>query len=64
MAKKEKVKKPNPKREKYSKFRREKPDLKFDMPDLTPEQQRNKKYAEKTIIRFFSSIRKKKKKKK
>ena len=51
---KNKKKKVNPKRERYSKFRKDKPStMNFTSPDLTPEQQKQKQADESNIERFL-----------
>ncbi len=51
---KNKKKKVNPKRERYAKFRKEKPaTMNFTTPDLTPEQQKQKQKDELNIERFL-----------
>ncbi len=51
---KNRKKKVNPKREKYLKFRKDKPStMNFTTPDLTPEQQKHKQEAELNIDRFL-----------
>ena len=54
MGKKEKVKKVNLKKERYAKFHKEKPAaMDLRMPELTPEQQQQKKDAELALGRFL-----------
>ena len=54
MGKKKKEKKISAKKEKYAKFRKEKPaTMDVSMPDLTPEQQKQKQGDELTIGRFL-----------
>ena len=54
MSRKKKAKKPNPKKEKYAKFRKEKPDNNtFEAPDITPEQQKQRKQDEINIGNFL-----------
>ena len=51
---KNKKKKVNPKRERYLKFRKDKPStMNFTSPDLTPEQQKQKREDESKIERFL-----------
>ncbi len=51
---KNKKKRVNPKRERYAKFRKEKPSvLNFNFPDLTPEQQKQKQTDEGKIDSFL-----------
>jgi hypothetical protein len=51
---KNKKKKINPKKEKYAKFRKDKPStLDFSTPDLTPEQQKQKQTDERQIDSFL-----------
>ena len=51
---KNKKKKANPKRERYAKFAKEKPStMTFTLPDLTPEQQKQKQEDERTIGLFW-----------
>jgi hypothetical protein len=51
---KNKKKRSNPKRERYAKFRKEKPSaLNFSAPDITPEQQKQKQEDEKKIEMFL-----------
>ena len=51
---KNKKKKVNPKRERYLKFRKDKPaTVNLTSPDLTPEQQKQKQEDEGTIERFL-----------
>lgn len=51
---KNKKKKVNPKKERYAKFRKEKPAvMNFTTPDLTPEQQKQKQEDEKLIDSFL-----------
>ena len=51
---KNKKKKVNPKRERYAKFRKDKPEIMaFTTPDLTPEQQKQKQEDERTIGMFL-----------
>ena len=51
---KNKKKKINPKRERYAKFRKEKPStMNFTTPDLTPEPQKQKQDDEGSIDRFL-----------
>lgn len=61
MGKKDKEKKKlNPKRERYEKFRKDKPAaLDLTMPDLTDEQRRQKREDEMEIERFLRFNRKK-----
>ncbi|MBW2992788.1 hypothetical protein KY345_06240 [Candidatus Woesearchaeota archaeon] len=52
--KKKKQKKPNPKRERYAKFHKEKSAvMDLSMPDLTPEQQKQKREDEEKFGRFL-----------
>ena len=54
MAKKNKVKKVSAKRERYAKFRKDKPGtLDISMPDLTDEQQKMKREDEQKIDKFL-----------
>jgi len=54
MAKKNKVKKVSAKREKYAKFKKDKPGtLDLKMPDLEPEQQKQKQQDEMKIDKFL-----------
>ncbi len=51
---KNRKKKVNPKKEKYAKFRKDKPStMNFTSPDLTPEQQKQKQADESKIERFL-----------
>jgi len=51
---KNKKKKVNPKRERYAKFRKDKPEIMtFTTPNLTPEQQKQKQEDERTIGMFL-----------
>ena len=51
---KNKKKKVNPKRERYAKFRKEKPtNMTFTTPELTPEQRKQKQADEQSIDRFL-----------
>ncbi len=51
---KNRKKKVNPKRERYAKFRKDKPStMNFSSPDLTPEQQKQKQIDEGSIDRFL-----------
>lgn len=50
---KNKKKKVNPKKEKYAKFRKDKPSIAFTPPDLTPEQQKQKQEDERSIDSFL-----------
>jgi len=54
MGRKKKTKKANPKKEKYAKFREDKPATNtFDPPDITPEQQQQRKQDEVAIGTFL-----------
>ena len=54
MARKDKVKKVSAKKERYAKFRKDKPGtLDISMPDLTEEQQRLKREDEQKIDKFL-----------
>ena len=54
MGRKKKKKKVSAKKEKYAKFRKEKPDNNtFEAPDITPEQQQQRKHDEVTIGNFL-----------
>ena len=51
---KKKKKKVNPKRERYAKFRKEQPStMTFTLPDLTPEQQKQRQEDDKNIGLFW-----------
>ena len=51
---KNKKKKVNPKKERYAKFKKEQPStMTFTLPDLTPEQQKQKQEDEKNIGLFW-----------
>lgn len=51
---KNKKKKVNPKKERYAKFRKDKPStMNFSTPDLTPEQQKQKQTDERQIDSFL-----------
>ena len=51
---KNKKKKVNPKRERYAKFRKERPStMTFTLPDLTPEQQKQRQEDDKNIGLFW-----------
>ena len=51
---KNKKKKVNPKRERYAKFRKEQPStMTFTLPDLTPEQQKQRQGDDRTIGLFW-----------
>jgi len=55
---KNKKKKVNAKRERYSKFRKEKPtNMTYTTPDVTPEQQKNRQEDEKHIEWFLKTNR-------
>lgn len=54
MARKKKAKKPNPKRERYAKFRKDKPAaLDLTTPDLTDEQRKQKQIDEDRINKYL-----------
>ena len=58
MAKKDKVKKTNPKREKYTKFRKDKPtNMAFTTPDLPEEAVTTRRDDEKRIDSFWKFYR-------
>ncbi|MBU1005503.1 MAG: hypothetical protein KJ561_06740 [Nanoarchaeota archaeon] len=58
MGRKNKKKKINAKREKYAKFKKDKPtSMNFTVPDLTPEQRKQKQEDERNIDYFLRSSR-------
>lgn len=64
MGKKDKSKKPNPKKDRYAQFRKDKPKLNLASPELNPEQTKWKQNAEQDIGKFFKfNFRRSKKKK-